>query len=93
MNPGALIPLALKDISQTDPTAAGYLVEWVFFSLVSLLSLALALLALLVARGWTGRLLAVARRCLEQHARTIALVLLILLAASLLRNGIAGLTD
>ncbi len=92
-NPGAFIPLALKDISQTDPTAAGYLVEWVFFSLVSLLPLALALLSLLVAPEWTGRMLAVARRWLEQHARTIALVLLLLLAASLLRNGIAGLTD
>ncbi|HEX6662683.1 MAG TPA: hypothetical protein VF025_03330 [Gaiellaceae bacterium] len=68
------------------PTPRHYLVESVFFSLVSLLPR-------LVPRGWTGHLLAVARRCLEQHARTIALVLLILLAASLLRNGIAGLTD
>lgn len=91
-NPGAFIPLALKDISEMDPTAAGYLVAWVFFSLVSLLPLALALLSLLVAREWTVRMLAIARRWLEQHARTIALVLLILLAASLLRNGIAGLT-
>lgn len=91
-NPGAFIPLALEDISQADPTAAGYLVEWVFFSLVSVLPLVLAL-ALLVARGWTGRVLAVARRWLGQHARTIALVLLTLLTASPLRNGIAGLTD
>jgi hypothetical protein len=92
-NPGAFIPLALKDISETNPTAAGYVVEWVFFALVSLLPLALALLSLLVAREWTVRLLASARRWLEHHARTIALVILVLLAASLLRNGIAGLTD
>jgi Sap, sulfolipid-1-addressing protein len=92
-NPGAVIPLARKDISETNPTAAGYVVEWVFFALVSLLPLALALLSLLVAREWTVRLLASARRWLEHHARTIALVILVLLAASLLRNGIAGLTD
>jgi hypothetical protein len=92
-NPGAFIPLALKDISETDPSAAGYIVEWVFFALVSLLPLALALISLLVARDWTVRLLGVVRRWLELHARTIFLVLLVLLASSLLRNGIAGLTD
>ena len=92
-NPGAFIPLALKDISETDPSAAGYLVDWVFFALVSLLPLALALLSLLVARDWTMRLLASVRGWLERHARTVFLVLLVLLASSLLRNGIAGLTD
>ena len=91
-NPGAFIPLALKDISETDPSAAGYLVQWVFFALVSLLPLAAALVSLLVAREWTERLLAGVRRWLEHHARTIFLVLIVLLAASLLRNGIAGLT-
>jgi hypothetical protein len=91
-NPGGFIPLALKDISETDPTAAGYVVEWVFFAVVSLLPLALSLLALLVAPDWTGRVLQRLRVWLELHARTIAFVLLILLAASLLRNGIAGLT-
>jgi len=92
-NPGAFIPLALKNISETDPSTAGYIVDWVFFSLVSLLPLALALLSLLVARDWTVRKLAAVRKWLELHARTIFLVLLVLLAASLLRNGIAGLTD
>jgi hypothetical protein len=92
-NPGAFIPLALKNISETDPSTAGYVVDWVFFSLVSLLPLALALLSLLVARDWTMRKLAAVRKWLELHARTIFLVLLVLLAASLLRNGIAGLTD
>ena len=92
-NPGAFIPLALKDISETDPSATGYIVQWVFFALVSLLPLALALLALLVARDWTVRLLGVVRGWLERNARTIFLVLVVLLAASLLRNGISGLTS
>jgi len=92
-NPGAFIPLALKNISETDPSAAGYVVDWVFFALVSLLPLALALLSLLVARDWTVRLLAAVRGWLERNARTVFLLLLVLLASSLLRNGIAGLTD
>jgi len=90
-NPGGFIPLALKDISETDPSAYGYAVQWLFFTLVSLLPLAVALLLLLVARDWALRVLVGARRLLERHALTIAFVLLILLAASLLRNGVAGL--
>jgi hypothetical protein len=92
-NPGGFIPLALKDISETNPTAAGYAVQWFFFALVSLLPLALALLLLVVAPGWTTRMLERVRGWLERRARTIAFVILILLAASLLRNGIAGLTS
>src|SRR5262245_47269345 len=48
-NPGGFIPLALKDISETNPSAVGYVIEWVFFTLVSLLPLAVALLLLVVA--------------------------------------------
>jgi hypothetical protein len=92
-NPGGFIPLALKDISETDPTATGYVIQWLFFTLVSLLPLALALLLLVVAPDWTRGLLNGARRWLEHNARTVAFVILVLLAASLLRNGIAGLTD
>lgn len=92
-NPGGFIPLALKDISETDPTAYGYAVQWLFFTLVSLLPLAVALLLLIVARDWALRVLGGVRRWLERHALTIALVILVLLAASLLRNGIAGLTS
>ena len=33
-NPGAFIPLALKDISETHPSTTQYIVAWVFFSLV-----------------------------------------------------------
>jgi hypothetical protein len=90
-NPGGFIPLALKDISETDPTAYGYAVQWIFFTLISLLPLAVALLLLVVAEGWALRVLGGARRWLEHHALTIALVLLVLIAISLLRNGIAGL--
>jgi hypothetical protein len=92
-NPGGFIPLALKDISETNPSAYGYAVQWLFFTLVSLLPLAVALLLLVVAKDWALRVLGGARRWLERHALTIAFVLLILLAASLLRNGIAGLTS
>jgi hypothetical protein len=91
-NPGGFIPLALKDISETNPSAYGYVVEWLFFSLVSLLPLALALILLVVARGFALRILNSARVWLERRATTIALVLVALIAVSLLRNGIAGLT-
>ena len=91
-NPGAFIPLALKSISETDPSAGGYVVEWVFFTLVSLLPLAIALLLLLVARDWAERLLARVRDWLIAHARAVASVIIFLLAVALLRNGIAGLT-
>ena len=92
-NPGGFIPLALKDISETNPSSVGYAVQWLFFTIVSLLPLAVALLLLLVAPDWTRRVLARARTWLEWHAMTIAYVLLALIAASLLRNGIAGLTS
>jgi hypothetical protein len=91
-NPGAFIPIALKDISELDPTAAEYVVDWVFFSLVSLLPLATALLLLLLAPGWTKRTLGAARAWLERNARNVAAVLVVLVALSLLRNGVAGLT-
>ena len=92
-NPGAFIPIALKDISELNPSATEYVVDWVFFTIVSLLPLALALLMLLVARERADRLLEGARKWLELHARTIAAAIVVLLAASLLRNGISGLTS
>jgi hypothetical protein len=91
-NPGGFIPLALKEISELDPSRVGYAVDWLFFTVVSLLPLAVALVLLLVAPEWTGRLLERARVWLELHARTVAAVLLVLVALALLRNGIAGLT-
>jgi len=90
-NPGAFIPIALKDISELDPSATQYIVNWVFFSLVSLLPLATALLLLLLAPGWTKHALLGVRSWLERNARNVAAGIVVLLALSLLRNGIAGL--
>jgi hypothetical protein len=91
-NAGAFIPIALKDISELDPSWPEYFVDWLFFSIVSLLPLAVALVLLVVARDWAKRQLDSASNWLQLHVRTIAAVLVVLVAASLLRNGIAGLT-
>jgi hypothetical protein len=90
-NPGGFIPLALKTISETDPSTTGYIVQWLFFTLVAVLPLAVALVMLLVARAPTERRLLRARAWLVAHVRTVAAVILLLLAAALLRTGIAGL--
>jgi hypothetical protein len=92
-NPGGFIPIALKTISELNPTTTQYIVEWTFFAVVSLLPLLAAIIALIVAREWAERVLAAARGFLEAHARQIAAVIVVLLALSLLRNGIAGLTS
>jgi Sap, sulfolipid-1-addressing protein len=91
-NPGGFIPLALKAISETDPTRSGYAAAWLLFTVVSLLPLSLALVLLVVSRDWAERLLGATRVWLEGHLRLIASVIILLLAVSLLRNGIAGLT-
>jgi Sap, sulfolipid-1-addressing protein len=91
-NPGGFIPIALKDISQLNPSAAEYIFLWVGFALVSLLPLLTALVALVVARERTTSRLQAARGWLERHARTLAAAIVVLLAASLLRNGIVALT-
>lgn len=91
-NPGAFIPLALKDISETNPSAGKYVLEWLGFATLSLLPLLFALLMLAVARERTQRVLVAARLWIELHARTIAAGVMLLLAAVLMRNGIAGLT-
>ena len=90
-NPGGFIPLALKAISETDPTTAGYAVSWLVFTVVSLLPLGVAVLLLLVSPERAERLLRSARVWLEGHLRLIASVIILLLAASLIRNGLAGL--
>lgn len=92
-NPGGFIPIALKTISETDPGAAGYAAEWLFFTIMATLPLLVALILLLAAREWTTGKLNSARDWLERHARTIAAVIVVLLALALLRNGIAGLTS
>jgi hypothetical protein len=92
-NAGIFMPIELKSISETDPTVAGYLALWVCFTVVALLPLGVAVVMLLVAPDWTKRVLDRVRVWLQLHARAIAAVIVILLAASLLRGGIAGLTS
>jgi hypothetical protein len=91
-NPGGFIPLALKEISELGPSRAEYAVDWLFFAVGSLLPLAVSLLLLVVAREWTKRLLDRVRVWLERNARVIAAVIVVAVAAALIRNGIAGLT-
>lgn len=92
-NPGGFIPLALKEISETNPSAAQYVVDWLFFTLISLLPLALAIVLLTIAPEWGTRLLQRSRDWLIRNVRIIAAVIVALLAAALLRNGISGLTS
>ena len=91
-NPGAFIPIALKDISQLNPNAGQYVALWLGFAVVSLLPLLAALIAIGVSHDWAVSRLQLARDWLERHARTMAAVIILLLAAALLRNGIAALT-
>lgn len=92
-NPGAFIPIALKTISESHPSSAEYVIEWVVFTTISLLPLLIALVLLLVAPRFAGRLLAGARGWLERHAVTVGYVIALLLGVALLRNGIAGLAN
>ncbi len=91
-NAGVFMVIALKDISQLNPTAVQYILDWILFSVVSLLPFGVALVMLLIAPGRTMAVLAVARGWIERHARTAALIIIAALAASLLRDGISGLT-
>ena len=90
-NPGGFIPIALKDISQTNPSAAQYIVDWLFFSILSLLPLLGAIVLFFVAPVWTQRKLQAVRDWLLGNARTIAAVIVVVLAGTLLYNGISGL--
>jgi uncharacterized membrane protein len=92
-NPGGFIPLALKDISELNPSAAEYVALWLGFAVVSLLPLAVAVVMLAVAPEPTKRTLHAAREWLERRARTIAAILLVLLATSLLSHGVAGVAS
>jgi len=92
-NPGAFIPIALKQISQLNPSSAGYVALWTGFALVALLPLVAGVLALIVSPDRASSVLNRARAWLERHARTLGAVLIVALAAALLRNGISGLTS
>ena len=89
-NPGGFIPVALKDISQLNPSASEYIVLWVAFALISLLPLAVALVMLRIAPGGTLRVLHRAHEWLTRNATRIAAVLIAVLGLVLIRNGIAG---
>lgn len=91
-NPGLFMLIAAKSISQLNPSTAQYILDWVLFTVAALLPLATALLMLLVARGFTHRLLVPVRGFIERHAHTIVAIVLLGLATSLLRDGIAGIT-
>jgi hypothetical protein len=92
-NPGGFIPIALKSISELNPTTAGYAVEWLFFTVVSLLPLGVAILLMLVSPARAERVLQAARTWLEGNLRLIASAIILLLAITLFRNGISGLTS
>ncbi len=92
-NPGGFIPIALKDISQLNVSTPVFIAYWVAFSLVALLPLLLALIALTFSPGPTNRLLTGARGWLERNVRLIAAVLIFVLCVVLLRNGISGLAN
>jgi hypothetical protein len=91
-NPGGFIPVALKSISQSDPSSGEFIVLWTAFALVSLLPLLVALVALLIAPERTTAVLSRVRVWLERNARALAAAIIVLLAAALLRNGIVALT-
>jgi hypothetical protein len=91
-NAGGFIPIALKSISQTDPTPAQYIIDWTFFSLVSLLPLAVSIVLLILAPEFAERVLGRVRDWLERNGKNVAAVIILALAFSLLFNGISGLT-
>jgi len=90
-NPGGFIPIALKEISQTDPSTTRYILDWIVFSIVSLLPLLVAIVLLFVSPARTQRILQRVRDWLFRSSRTVAAVIVVLLAATLLYNGITGL--
>jgi hypothetical protein len=92
-NAGVFMVVALKSISQLNPSTLQYILDWLLFSLASMLPLGIALLLLSAAPDWTAPKLSTARAWIERHARTIALVIVGALAVSLIREGIAGLTS
>lgn len=90
-NPGGFIPIALKDISETNPSTTTYIIEWVFFSVLSLLPLSVALIMLAVSPGRARPILQRVRDWLLRNTRVVAAVIMILLAVALLHDGISGL--
>jgi hypothetical protein len=92
-NAGVFMIVALKGISQLNPSASQYILDWLLFALVSMLPLGVALVLLWAAPGWTTPKLASVRSWIERYARTLGLVIVGALAVSLIREGVAGITD
>lgn len=92
-NPGGFIPIALKDVSQLNPTAGEFVVYWLVFTIIAVLPLGLALLMLTFARSATMRALRAVRSWLTGNAMRIGAFLLAVLGIILVRNGITGLTS
>jgi hypothetical protein len=91
-NAGPFMLVALKSLSQLAPSTLQYALDWCLFSIASLLPLGIALLLLVVAPRPAMSVLRAARGWIERHARTIAGILILLLGATLIRDGIAGIT-
>ena len=91
-NAGGFIPIALKSISQTDPSTSQYIIDWFFFSIVSLLPLAVSLVLLVLAPDFAERVLGGARNWLERNGKNVAAVIILARAITPLFNGISGLT-
>jgi hypothetical protein len=91
-NAGPFMLVALKGISELGASGLQYALDWLLFTLVSVLPLGVGLVLLRAAPAWTTPRLAVAHHFIERHARTIAAVIVVALGISLLREGIAGLT-
>ena len=81
-NPGGFVAIAMKDISETNPSTTKYIVEWVFFSVVSLLPLAVALIMLAVSPDRATRLLQRVRDWLLRNSRLIAAAITMVLGPS-----------
>jgi len=91
-NPGGFIPIALKSISQADPSTGEFILLWIAFGLIALLPLVVSLIALVFVPERATAVLGRVRLWLERHAMTLAAAIVALLAAALLRNGIVALT-
>lgn len=90
-NPGGFIPIALKSLSETGPSTIQFIFGWLFFSIVSLLPLGVALVMLAISPERATRVVGRIRDWLLRDARFVAAAIMVLLAVALLRDGITGL--
>ncbi len=91
-NPGGFIPIALKDISQLNPSTSRFIALWVAFTVIALLPLIAALLLLTFRPERAMAVLEPARAWLMRNAGRMGAALIAILGLVLVRNGIVGLT-